>query len=206
MELSKELTEKQKKIMDAAVDILTKDGLERVTMKRIARRIGVTDGALYNHFASKKEIFTALHAYLRDVYIQVMTTIHSQLTTQEQEGAEQENSFLDELITLYRDHFFADPRLVYLIRNYSFLFKNYPELMEDMRQVRGSFRELFQGKVAEGIENGQFSENMDADSLMYIVNGSFLALYIDLLNQGKTDTLDERTQLLWSQLKQLLYR
>lgn len=196
MEMKKELTKKQKDIIEATVGILQEEGLERVTMKRIARRIGVTDGALYNHFTSKKEIFNAIHSYLKGVYLQVMEAVQAD----ESESVD----FLEKLIILYRDHFFSDPRLAYLIRNYSFLFKNYPALMKDMRQVRRSFFQLFREKVEAGIRRGDLPEEAEAESLMYIINGAFLALYMDLMMEDQIKKMEQKTDALWEQLKILL--
>ena len=55
-----EYTDKQKQIVESARSIIISKGIEKLTIHEIARDLGVTDGALYRHFKSKKEIISLL--------------------------------------------------------------------------------------------------------------------------------------------------
>lgn len=48
-------------IMDAAVHLVAHQGIDGTSIRQIARAAGVTDGALYRHFASKNDL--CLQAY-----------------------------------------------------------------------------------------------------------------------------------------------
>lgn len=48
------------RIMRAAVRLFTQKGIERTTIKDIARKAGVAEGALYRHFVSKDELASHL--------------------------------------------------------------------------------------------------------------------------------------------------
>lgn len=52
--------ETRRRILDAALELFSSEGFEAVTVKRIAERSGLTDGALYYYFQSKQEILTTL--------------------------------------------------------------------------------------------------------------------------------------------------
>jgi AcrR family transcriptional regulator len=57
-------SETRQKILDAAEKLILTRGLARITIKEIAREVGLSDGALYRHFSHKEEIFMALvHKY-----------------------------------------------------------------------------------------------------------------------------------------------
>lgn len=43
-------------IIDAALDLISREGIEAVTMRRLADEIGVTPMALYHHIPSKKQL------------------------------------------------------------------------------------------------------------------------------------------------------
>src|SRR5690554_1883250 len=63
---------RQKQIIDAARKVIIKFGSENVTIRRIAKEVGVTEAAVYRHFPSKKEILSVLceevgHVLDRDV-------------------------------------------------------------------------------------------------------------------------------------------
>ncbi|CDP53852.1 Transcriptional regulator, TetR family [Devosia sp. DBB001] len=47
-------------VLDAALDIFSRDGFEKGRMEDIARRAGVTKSAVYHHFPSKTAILEAL--------------------------------------------------------------------------------------------------------------------------------------------------
>lgn len=47
-------------ILDAALDILAKDGAGALTLREVARRLGVTSAAPYHHFADKEAILAAV--------------------------------------------------------------------------------------------------------------------------------------------------
>lgn len=51
---------RQQQVADAAQKLIIKCGSEHLTVRKIAMEIGVTEGAVYRYFASKKEILTFL--------------------------------------------------------------------------------------------------------------------------------------------------
>jgi AcrR family transcriptional regulator len=52
------------RILDIALDLFTDQGYDQTSLREIAERLGFTKAALYYHFASKEEIFLALHERL----------------------------------------------------------------------------------------------------------------------------------------------
>lgn len=50
----------RRRILDASLELFSERGFHGVTIHDIAVRVGVTDGALYRHFASKRELLKAL--------------------------------------------------------------------------------------------------------------------------------------------------
>lgn len=51
---------RRQQIVSAARRLIVKYGSEHVTVKRIAKEIGVSEGAIYRHFKSKREILSFL--------------------------------------------------------------------------------------------------------------------------------------------------
>jgi AcrR family transcriptional regulator len=49
-------------IIEATRTLITTGGMERVTMDAIADEVGLTEGAIYRHFVSKRQILSALVA------------------------------------------------------------------------------------------------------------------------------------------------
>jgi TetR/AcrR family transcriptional regulator, fatty acid metabolism regulator protein len=64
----KPLTVRQNEILDAALGIIAEHGIQRMTIKNLARAIAVTEPALYRHFRSKFDILqTILVRYRNDM-------------------------------------------------------------------------------------------------------------------------------------------
>ncbi len=51
--------ERRRQIADAALKVIAEHGLGRFTTQAIAAEVGITDGTLFRHFASKEEIVLA---------------------------------------------------------------------------------------------------------------------------------------------------
>ncbi|MDP2316411.1 MAG: TetR/AcrR family transcriptional regulator [Pseudomonadota bacterium] len=51
--------ERRRQIADAALKVIAEQGLGRFTTQAIAAEVGITDGTLFRHFASKEEIVLA---------------------------------------------------------------------------------------------------------------------------------------------------
>src|SRR5690349_9062806 len=49
------------RILDAALDILDREGMDKLSMRRIGTALGVEAMSLYNHFASKSALLDGIH-------------------------------------------------------------------------------------------------------------------------------------------------
>jgi len=57
---------RQKQIVEAARKLIIRYGSEHVTVRRIAREVGFSEGAIYRHFKSKKDILSLLADHIED--------------------------------------------------------------------------------------------------------------------------------------------
>lgn len=54
----------KEKIFDAAVDMFAENGYSGVSIRDIGRAVGITEGAVYKHYASKEAILESIFAYV----------------------------------------------------------------------------------------------------------------------------------------------
>jgi AcrR family transcriptional regulator len=59
-------TTRQEEILDRAFELVQECGLANLTLKKVARRVGFSEAAIYRHFASKQELVFALVDRLRE--------------------------------------------------------------------------------------------------------------------------------------------
>lgn len=57
---------RQEEIIDAARKLVVKHGSEHVTVGRIAREVGISEGAIYRHFKSKRDVLSGLADRIAD--------------------------------------------------------------------------------------------------------------------------------------------
>ncbi|WP_457600741.1 TetR/AcrR family transcriptional regulator [Hydrogenivirga sp.] len=74
-----ELTPTKEKIALVALRLFSKKGFKGTTIKDIARKVGITEGAIYRHFTSKEEIVNYLLARITG---DIKTLIESKVLTQ----------------------------------------------------------------------------------------------------------------------------
>lgn len=54
----------KERIFDAAVDLFAEKGYDGVSIRDIARAVGITEGAVYKHYSSKEAILDSIFAYV----------------------------------------------------------------------------------------------------------------------------------------------
>jgi AcrR family transcriptional regulator len=56
----------KEKIFDAAIELFAERGYDGVSVRDIARAVGLTEGAVYRHYASKEDILNSIFAYVEN--------------------------------------------------------------------------------------------------------------------------------------------
>jgi AcrR family transcriptional regulator len=57
---------RKKQIIDAARKLIIKKGSEHLTVRAVAKEVGLTEAAIYRHFKSKREVLSFLMDYIMD--------------------------------------------------------------------------------------------------------------------------------------------
>jgi AcrR family transcriptional regulator len=55
-----ELTARQKEIIEVAIKLIHEGGIQSLTMKNIAKRLGISEPAIYRHFENKMDILLSM--------------------------------------------------------------------------------------------------------------------------------------------------
>lgn len=95
------------RIMQAAVRLFTQKGIEGATIKDIAGKAGVAEGALYRHFASKEE----LASHLFSVNLQRFTERVEARVAAETGSADKLRAYVKAIF----DEYEAEPELFYFL-------------------------------------------------------------------------------------------
>lgn len=63
------LTQRQRDFIEAAMQIAAEKGLSKLTIRNLAREVGVSEAAVYRHFPSKLALLTAILEDLQEVIL-----------------------------------------------------------------------------------------------------------------------------------------
>lgn len=83
-----EPTSRQQEILDRVLDLVTEVGLAGLTTKRIAERVGFTEGAIYRHFPTKSALVLALIDRLEEMLLGPVAEIAADATLPARERIE----------------------------------------------------------------------------------------------------------------------
>ncbi|MCU0236109.1 MAG: TetR/AcrR family transcriptional regulator [Acidobacteria bacterium] len=164
----KKITGRQQEIVEAALAIISDRGLEALTIKSIAARVGFSDAAVYRHFRSKAQILsTIIDLFARDS-ARLLREIHGCSC------AELEKM---RLFFLDRCRVFSADRVLATVMFAENLFQNDPLLAAKVRQVLQGHRRL----LLETLRGGQRKKTiraLPAEHLFTMVMGSLRLLVL----------------------------
>src|SRR5947207_4410833 len=65
-------------LVEAARDLFAEDGYAATSLDAVVSKAGLTKGALYHHFAGKRELFAAVFAAEQDTLIEVVAAAYAE--------------------------------------------------------------------------------------------------------------------------------
>lgn len=145
-------TDKQIRIVESARRIISTKGIEKLTIHEIAKDLGVTDGALYRHFKSKKEIISLL---IMDIEKTLFETIRGAATKSDDPRQKLENILFSHLS-------YAEQRrgVSFIIINET-LNINDKGLRKRMFGVINKYLKTIKKILSDGIKLGEFRKELD---------------------------------------------
>ena len=156
---------RRKRILDGALEVFHKSGIEGSTMDQIANQAGFGKATLYYYFSSKEEVFCAImEKGWKPLWEDLEDTIHS-------EDSSNNELFIDALCKV-SNIILKDKNL------YRFLFtapkamSNMPENLQTWRVYQNRLYGSLRGLLEEGISNNQFP-NTDSEILFKAIGGLF---------------------------------
>ncbi len=192
------LTDRQKNIIDAATKLLSERGIQELTLKNLAARVGVSEPALYRHFASKADILKGVLDLFED-------QIHSAILPTAEISAKSDS---DKEVGTTLKHFVSGiaailihrPELAALLFSEE-VFWNEPELSERMHALMTRTLYRISALIASGINSGEFRPDIDPASFSTaLIGGIRLLCTVWRLGSFSTD-LAKDVDKLWGTLR-----
>jgi TetR/AcrR family transcriptional regulator, fatty acid metabolism regulator protein len=190
-----ELTTRQKDIMQAAMQIIARNGYKEFTTKNLARQMQLTEAALYRHFASKNELITTILQYFSSESKQVLDHLHSEEST----PMERVKAFV-----MNRYHTFSsDPDLAQVMFSDELLSHD-PSFAKYMQDIMHSHRDEVIQDIKEAQETGIVVKDLDPIQLFRIIIGSMRLLVSQWNFSGHSFDLVPEGEKLFETIKQMI--
>ena len=168
---------RQGQIKKAVLEIISSEGIGKLSTRNLASKIGVSEGALFRHFSSKKDIMLSILADVKNELLveQERITYSSSLTA--------EQKLFD----------FLCRHITYLIENKGItilLFSeaahmNEPLLKKGLREILLTQKEYISRIIKQGMNEGVWDKSLNVENAATLYMGIPISLNIEMiLNPG----------------------
>jgi len=161
--MKKELTDRQKEILNATVKLIGEGGIQALTIKNLSHNIGVTESAIYRHFMSRTEILETL-----------LDTIKKNITNSYAKRAQSDKiafERLKDIVTYQFDSFSSNPSYAIVILSDG-LYQNEPVLRERIFSIMEFVKMIFIQIIDDGKQSGEFRDDISSNQLAFVIMGS----------------------------------
>jgi len=176
--MEKKSTEiRQEEIKKAVLDIIYTDGLKNLSTRNLAKRISISEGTIFRHFATKQDIILSI---IKDVQIDFIGSLRS-IANSNVEPEERLKRFLCQTVT-------------YLTKNKGITMLMFSEatqnndtvLKENLLQIFNNQKKLVSKIILDGITIGNWDESIPVENMAMLYMGIPRSLNIELvLNDGE---------------------
>jgi TetR/AcrR family transcriptional regulator, fatty acid metabolism regulator protein len=191
-----EYTKKQQKIIDATIDIIILEGIDRVTTRRIAKELKITDPALYNHFDSKEAILVAVC----DAALESYEAIWRQIDMIEGRGLER----VRQIFMSWCKYHDVNSRLSFIQLNAGVIFRNFPEISEKFEAFTRHDMEIIVSLIREAQRINEVRDDVDPRDLAQIIFGTYLSVVTHWLGSVNEGPLYDQGKRTWAALSRLV--
>lgn len=164
---------RQGQIKKAVLEIISSEGIGKLSTRNLASRIGVTEGALFRHFSSKKEIMLSI---LDDVKNELISN-QEKITYSSDLNAEEK---------LFK---FLCTHIKYLIENKGItilLFSeaahmNDSQLKKGLREILLTQKEYISRIIKQGMNEGVWDKSLNVENIATLYMGIPISLNIEMI-------------------------
>jgi AcrR family transcriptional regulator len=183
---------RKSEIIEAAQELIYREGSEHVTVRNIAKQVQISEAAVYRHFKSKREILSFLAQCIRD-------TLMGDLSDEIDPGQDA----LDHISELLNRHLAAIQKRngnSFLVLA-EILSLGQKELYQEMNDLLKQYIDRLKQLLAIGVRAGQLRADLDLDSTALMLFGTIQGLVSLWALGGHGFDLVKRYADIWQELK-----
>jgi AcrR family transcriptional regulator len=171
--MEKQNTEiRQEQIKQAVLDIIYSDGLRKLTTSNLALRIGMSEGAIFRHFATKQEIIISI---IKDVQTDFIGSLRD-IANSEIEPGDRLKRFLCQTV-----NYLTQNKGITMLMFSEVSLNNDTALRKNLLQIFNNQRSLVSKIILDGIARGKWDESIVVEDVAMLYMGIPVSLNIELI-------------------------
>ena len=185
--MRKRVSERRREVFFAISDIISSKGLSEVSTIEIAKRLGVTQPALYKYFKSKDDMIIYFLDELKQYLLNILKETEKGKTT------------FEKLKIIYEKHLELIqktkilPRVIFSDEIYIGNDNKRKKLKEVIESYTGGVKRI----IEEGIKKGEIKKDVDSDLIVRFILGSMISsALVWFLNNYNFDLRGESEKLI----------
>jgi TetR/AcrR family transcriptional regulator, fatty acid metabolism regulator protein len=163
----KEWTTRQEEIMDLALLLIAEKGIQGLTIRNLAKRVGFSEPAVYRHFESKTHILLGV----LERFSQASQEAHLLIVADTAPPMKRLEAFLLGSLRRFQER----PQIAAVIFAEE-IFQNEPLLAEKVEKIMRLHHESLRNLVQEAQVSGQLREDLPVDGIVLLVQGGIRLL------------------------------
>ncbi|MBT4089460.1 MAG: TetR/AcrR family transcriptional regulator [Deltaproteobacteria bacterium] len=189
------MTDRQSQIIAESINLISEKGIQGLTIKNLAKKIEVTEPAIYRHFASKMDILvTILDTFKLEKQV-VLTKIAVNNISAIQK--------LEEIFTYHFSSFNRNPAMAAVIFSEE-IFNNDDRLSGRVLAIMETSQQIMLGILDNGQHNGELRNDISAEQIALVLMGSLRLLVKRWRLTGLSFDLEKKGDELWHSLKKMI--
>lgn len=179
------ISQRQQEIIEASLELITKKGIQGLTIKNLSKKIRVTEPAIYRHFESKIHILTEILNLFKENCSKIFET-----------ESKSKVSSIEKIEHLFQNHFatFMNmPSLTAIIFSED-IFRNNKMLSQKVSEVIDYNHKILNSIIEEGQQKKEIRNDIEPKNLTIMIMGTlrlfvkkwqFSEFAFNLNNEGK---------------------
>lgn len=190
----RQLTKRQNDIVSASIDLIAEGGMKALTMKQLAKRIGVTEPALYRHFHCKQ-----------DILLEVLRKFEHNTRRMFEIARKSGKNGLAQIEEVYIQHFrtFARRPAVAAVIFSEEVFRFDKRLSLQVNRILDATESSIL-QIVSNAEPGQFRTDIGAKDLTLVLMGALRLVVTRWRLSGCEFDLERKGRMLWKSLSKLV--
>lgn len=163
---------RQEEIKKALLEIVDAEGLHNLSTRKLAEKVGVTEGALFRHFRSKREMILSIVEGVEEILMKSLQGV-----------ALSDASSKDRLFRFLCVHvnYLIENRGITMLLFSEAAHANDPELKSKMLGILNTQKQLAKKIIQDGIAGGEWDSSLQVENVATLYMGIPISLNIELV-------------------------